>query len=46
LRIRFLSPALAELDEAVAYYDYQMPGLGRRFYSEVDAAVKKISRMP
>lgn len=46
MRIRFLAPALMELDEAIDYYDYQLPGLGLRFFREVDAALDKISRMP
>ncbi len=46
MRIRFLAPALTELDEAVDYYDYQLPGLGLRFFREVDGALDKISRMP
>jgi len=46
LKIRFLSPANIEMDEAVRYYDYQMPGLGLRFFQQVDAAVERIKLMP
>ena len=46
MRIRFLAPALTELDQAVNYYDYQLSGLGSRFFREVGAALEKISQMP
>jgi len=46
LKVRFLSPANIELDEAVRYYDHQLPGLGFRFYQEVDAAIERIRLMP
>ncbi len=46
MKIRFLSPANIEMDEAVRYYDYQMPGLGLRFFQQVDAAVERIKLMP
>jgi len=46
LKIRFVSPATIELDEAVKYYNHQLPGLGFRFYQEVDAAIERIRLMP
>jgi hypothetical protein len=46
LRVRFISPAKYELDEAVRYYDHQLPGLGFRFVQEVAAAVERITFMP
>jgi hypothetical protein len=46
LKVRFISPANYELDEAVKYYDHQLPGLGFRFFQEVDAAIKRIKFMP
>lgn len=42
MKIRFISSANTELDEAVRYYDHQLPGLGFRFYQEVDAAIERI----
>ncbi len=45
MKIRFLSPANIELDEAVRYYEHQMPGLGLRFFQEVDA-VERMKFMP
>jgi hypothetical protein len=46
LRIRFLSPANKELDEAIDYYNHQLPGLGFRFFQEVSASVNRILLMP
>ncbi|MFH0977437.1 MAG: type II toxin-antitoxin system RelE/ParE family toxin [Spirochaetota bacterium] len=46
MKVRFISPALFELDEAVRYYEYQVNGLGYRFFQEVDAAVERIKLMP
>jgi hypothetical protein len=46
LRVRFISPANYELDEAVRYYDHQLPGLGFRFFQEVAAAIERITFMP
>jgi hypothetical protein len=46
VRIRFLSPASFELDEAIRFYDHQLPGLGFRFFQEVEAAVDRIRFMP
>ncbi|MBW1677401.1 MAG: type II toxin-antitoxin system RelE/ParE family toxin [Deltaproteobacteria bacterium] len=46
MKVRFVSPANIELDEAVRYYDHQLPGLGFRFYQEVDAAIERIRLMP
>ncbi len=46
MKVRFISPANNELDEAVRYYDHQLPGLGFRFFQEVAAAVDRIRFMP
>jgi hypothetical protein len=46
LKVRFIAAANVELDEAIKYYDEQLPGLGFRFYGEVDAAIERIKRMP
>jgi plasmid stabilization system protein ParE len=46
VNIRFLSAANAELDEAVRYYDRELPGLGFRFFQEVDAAIERICLFP
>ena len=46
MKVRFISPANNELDEAVRYYDHQLPGLGFRFFQEVAAEVNRIRFMP
>ena len=46
MRVRFLSPASIELDEAIRYYDHQLSGLGIHFFREVNAAIDRIKRMP
>jgi len=46
LNVRFISPANIELDEIVSFFDYQLPGLGHRFFLEVNAAIEKIKFMP
>jgi len=45
-RVRFLEPAEAEIDEAVAYFDRQIKGLGDRFEREVEATVALITEHP
>ncbi|MFH2047523.1 MAG: type II toxin-antitoxin system RelE/ParE family toxin [Pseudomonadota bacterium] len=46
MKIRFISPANNELDEAVRYYNHQLPGLGVRFFQEIAAAIERIELMP
>jgi plasmid stabilization system protein ParE len=46
LKVRLISPANLELDEAVRYYDHQLPGLGFRFFQEASAAIERIRLMP
>jgi hypothetical protein len=46
LKIRFISPANIELDEAFKYYDSLFPGLGFRFFQEIEAAIERIKFMP
>lgn len=41
-----LRPALAELNEAIHYYNLQQPGLGRRFFTDARDAVHRIERFP
>jgi hypothetical protein len=42
VKIRFLSPASLELDEAIGFYDHQVPGLGFRFFQEVEAQLTEL----
>jgi len=46
MRIRFLEIAQIELDEAVAYYNYESPGLGDAFLTEVLKALDRIGTFP
>jgi hypothetical protein len=46
LKVRLLTPANLELDEAIEYYDLQLPGLGLRFFQETSAAIEHIRLMP
>lgn len=46
MKVRLISSAKSELDEAVRYYDHQLPGLGFRFFQEVAAAIDRIVFMP
>ena len=46
MKVRFISPADIELDEAIRYFDNQLPGLGFRFFQEIEAAIERIKFMP
>ncbi|HLC15249.1 MAG TPA: hypothetical protein VJL89_03365 [Thermodesulfovibrionia bacterium] len=46
MKVRFITPASIELNEAVRYYEHQMPDLGLRFFKEIDDAIEKIKLMP
>jgi toxin ParE2 len=45
VNVRLVAPAAAELDEAVAWYAAQEPGLERRFIDEMRTA-KRIAERP
>ena len=34
MQVYFTEPAAIELDDAFAYYELQLPGLGRKFFNE------------
>lgn len=46
MQVLFLQPAQYELDEAVDYYNAQMPNLGDGFLIEILAALDRISLWP
>lgn len=46
MKVRFLSPAQQELDDAVAWYNEQADGLGREFLDELDRAVRRAVTYP
>ena len=46
MRVRLLEPAERELDDAIAYYNAQAPGLGDAFLLELLRAIDLISQYP
>lgn len=46
MRIRFLDIARIELDDAIQYYNYEVPDLGNAFLTEVLNALDRIGRYP
>ena len=46
MKVRFLSTAETELQEAIEFYEAAENGLGARFLEEVEAAVERIIRHP
>ena len=46
MKIRFLTLAQRELDDAVLWYEQQEEGLGRNFLDELDRVVRLVRRYP
>jgi hypothetical protein len=46
MKFNFLEIAQIELDEAIDYYDYELPGLGDAFLTEVVNALDRIGEFP
>ena len=46
MQIEFLPIAKTELDDAIAYYELQLKGLGERFKSDVQSAFSLIKKFP
>lgn len=46
MEIRFLTVAETEVDEAVAYYNRELDGLGTQFLIDLREAVERIARLP
>jgi hypothetical protein len=46
MRIRFLDIAQIELDQAIEYYNYESPGLGDEFLTEVLKVIDRIGEFP
>ena len=46
MKVRFLTPAQSELDDAVAWYNEQASGLGFEFLDELDRAVRRFVAYP
>ena len=46
MNIEFLPIAKTELDDAIEYYDLELPGLGIKFKKEVRSSLKRIAVFP
>jgi hypothetical protein len=46
MKINFLEIAQFELNDAIKYYNYDAPGLGDPFLTEVLEAVRRVSKYP
>ena len=46
IRIRFIEVAEIELDQAIEYYNYESPGLGDAFLTEVLKGLDRIGEFP
>ena len=46
MQIRFLEIASQELDDAIAYYNNELAGLGDKFLAEVLNALERVARYP
>ena len=46
MRIRLLGIGQIELDQAIEYYNYESPGLGNAFLTEVLKALDRIGEFP
>jgi len=46
MKINFLEIAKVELDDAIEYYNYEVPGLGDAFLTEVLNALDRVGEFP
>ncbi|MDP2681928.1 MAG: type II toxin-antitoxin system RelE/ParE family toxin [Deltaproteobacteria bacterium] len=46
MKVRFLKPAQSEVDDAVAWYNFQSRGLGMQFLDDIDRAIRRIASYP
>lgn len=46
MKVRFLKPAQAEVDDAFAWYEIQSRGLGTQFLDDFDRAIRRIVAYP
>ncbi len=43
MKVRFVRPAQAEVDDAVVWYDSQSPGLSTQFLDDLYRAIRRIT---
>ncbi len=46
MKIRFLSVAMTEVNDAIAYYEEVEPGLGLRFLAEIKSCIERVRNHP
>lgn len=46
MQIRFLEIAQIELDDAISYYNFELPGLGDAFLTEILKTLDRIGEYP
>lgn len=46
MNVRFLSIAEKELEEAIEYYNFQLPSLAHQFYTEISHGLDRIIQYP
>ncbi len=46
MKIRFLTPAQWEVNDAVQWYNEQRPGLGTEFLDQLDMAIRRVAAFP
>jgi len=46
MKVRFYEAAEQEFHDAVAYYEHDVPGLGRRYRAAVREALERIEQFP
>ena len=46
MKVRFLKPAQAEVDDAFAWYDSQAHGMGTQFLDDLDRVIRRIVAYP
>jgi toxin ParE2 len=46
MKIRFLEEAQREFDEAIEFYNQELPGLGNHFLQEVLGSIQRIAQFP
>jgi plasmid stabilization system protein ParE len=46
MKVTFLQPAEYELDDAVSYYNFELPNLGELFQHEALKAISRIKTFP
>ena len=46
MEVHFTEPASIELDDAIQFYELQLPGLGKKFFNEIEETMELILHFP